>query len=137
LPAFLPSFDITDLDGIAEVSIINSTDTVGNDYTVAKGNAVAVGKFGDEQIKAWYVFVEDQNQGGASITALNTTLNAGTDTFSIGAARQEGAEVNAAITLYIMDSSIGTIQNKQVRWNRHSGIVDFRQWKCHYCFQQG
>ncbi len=109
--AFLPAFDITGTtyDG---VNLLGAT---GLNYAAAKGNAVAVGDFGVNTIKAWYVFVDGFTEGAENITGLSSTLTAAGDMLTISAARAESQAVNSAITLYIMDESIGTIQYLQLR----------------------
>ncbi len=108
--AFLSAFDITGT--YSSVDLLGAT---GLSYAAAKGNAVAVGDFGANTIKAWYVFVDGFTEGAENITGISSTLTAGSDMLTISAARTEGQTVNSAITLYIMDDSIGTIRYLQLR----------------------
>ena len=115
LLAFLPEFGIA-----GDYTAINIKNATGANYVDAKAAAVSIGDFGDVasaagEFKAWYVFVGDHTEGAENLTTLTSTLNPATDTFTISATRTEGATINAVITLYIMDGTIGTIQYEQVR----------------------
>lgn len=105
--AFLPAFSLA---GEYDIDLFETT---GEDYEAAKANAQPIADLAQGHIRVFFEWVDDYGEGIDSLQEVALSFDG--EHFLLTAEKDEG-ELTAAMTLYFMDETIGTIRYLQIRF---------------------